>query len=41
MYRTSAEGMRIKEDMAAARQLMDEAKTDEERNIAEAKTQCY
>ena len=34
MYRTSAEGMRIKEDMAAARQLMDEAKTDEERNIA-------
>lgn len=34
MYRTSAEGMRIKEDMAAARQLMGEAKTDDERNIA-------
>lgn len=33
MYRTSAEGMRIKEDMAAARQLMGEAKTDDERNI--------
>lgn len=34
MYRTSAEGMRMKGDMAAARQLMGEAKTEDERNIA-------
>lgn len=34
MYRTSAEGMRMKRDMAAARQLMGEAKTEDERNIA-------